>query len=430
MTATRLVAVAAAILLGARLAQAIFGHGASARGHRSVSRRTAPGLPAVNARGTIAARRVAPRAGMTRQTEARGLDMSEHNPQFESVDSAADAEASGSFSGNGTQPDDSAVAVSDAAPESVADAVAVDGETTEAAAAEADAAVEAAAEADSQPVAEGDAQISAEGDVAPTAGPSAPPADDDGSAFLAALAQAMQATAGSERAKIADDTNSRRETHIAAIQARRDAEASRMRELADDDRKTIDAWADAERQHIQLEHERRSQALQRDLEASLATHSSKIDQEIDRVEAAIASYRAEVDLFFTTLEGETDPIAIAQQAGRRPAFPDLAVASASAPDATPAGTSTVGVMDPEASATNAGPWPSWTQTPDATAPAETLVAPDPSAADGSSPEPAVLSAVANGEETGGSIVQSMPVSRPMSWLRRDRESAENANKDK
>jgi hypothetical protein len=42
----------------------------------------------------------------------------------------------------------------------------------------------------------------------------------------------------------------------------------------------------------------------------------------------------------------------------------------------------------------------------------------------------VAASVAGGDEAGGTIVQSMPVSRPMSWLRRDREANEAANKDR
>jgi hypothetical protein len=146
---------------------------------------------------------------------------------------------------------------------------------------------------------------------------------DDDAAFLSELAKAMKTAAGVERGRVAEDTDRRRADHIAAINARRDTEADRIRELAADDRKSIDAWADAERQRIQQEQARRTAALEEDLEKSLAEHRTRIDWEIERVEEAINSYRSEVETFFGSFETETDPVVIAQHAGRRPTFPAL-----------------------------------------------------------------------------------------------------------
>ena len=70
------------------------------------------------------------------------------------------------------------------------------------------------------------------------------------------------------------------------------------------------------------------------------------------MEAAIATYRTEVDAYFEKLEGETDPVAIAQHAGQRPVFPDLDAIGAQEPPAVPdaatqladQGTRMIGVM--------------------------------------------------------------------------------------
>ncbi len=147
--------------------------------------------------------------------------------------------------------------------------------------------------------------------------------DEDGSGFLNQLVRAMQTTAAAEKARVAAEIDRRREAHLAAVEARRLAEATTMLELADTDLKAIDSWAEAERHRIQAERERRATALQADLEASLATHGARIDDEITAVEAAIAAHRVEVDTFFAGLDAETDPIEIARHASQRPAFPAL-----------------------------------------------------------------------------------------------------------
>jgi len=150
----------------------------------------------------------------------------------------------------------------------------------------------------------------------------APPAEER-PAFLDSLARAMQETLTAARTRVAEDVERRRAAHIAAINARRELEASRILELADEDRKAIGTWAAAERLRIQIERERRTQELQSDLESSLAEHRSRIDREIETAEAAIAAHRADIDAYFATLHRQTDPVAIAQHAIRRPAFPAL-----------------------------------------------------------------------------------------------------------
>ncbi len=350
--------------------------------------------------------------------------MSEQPPQVESADALPGSETAGTWSGNGTHPEEAAGAASDAG-------------------------------VDAAPIVEEPTDAPADSTGAP---------DDDGAAFIGELVRSMQATADAERAKVAEGTERRREARIAAIHARRESEANQMRELADEELKAIDGWAEAERQHIQLERERRAQVLHKDLETSLAEHGSKIDREIEAVEAAIATYRAEVDAYFVIFERETDPIAIAQHAGRRPVFPTLetigeGVVAADtgaevSPTAEPLGAaedSVVGVMDPQSVTKVAQWWPARnvvSGSPDRTeAPANVdqadasgeiiepvpvaagPVAADPAAAEAAVADPAAHPAAAD-ESNVDAVLHSMPVSRPMSWLRRDREPGEGANKDK
>ena len=337
------------------------------------------------------------------------------------------ADAASAQSPNGKHHDAAAIAVADpdaAAPaeggETAADAPAADAEVT---------AVEATAESDAPEgaeltTAESDAATEAAAETAAEA--ATPESADDGAAFLAELVRAMQTTAGAERARVGEDTDRRREAHLATIQARRESEAQRMRELADADLAAIDAWAEEERQRIQAEHDRRAAALRDDLEVSLKEHGAQIDREVEAVEGAIATYRGQVDAFFASLDAETDPVAIARHASSRPAFPALDAIGheagqptvAETPDAEGSGEAAVGVMDSTASARLAESWKAWSGQRPA---ASDDTADGAAAADASeSGEPAdATTPVSSSDEAP--VLQSVPISRPMSWLRRDRD---------
>jgi hypothetical protein len=304
---------------------------------------------------------------------------------------------------------------------------------------------------------------------------------DDGAAFLAELARAMQATASEERTRAAAEIDRRREQHLAGIDARRAAEVERMRKLADGDLQAIDAWAEGERQRIERERETRAAALRADLETSLTEHGSRIDREIERVEAAITAHRSEMDAFFTTLDTEADPVAIAQHASRRPVFPTLESIATEAPtasDAAPAfdppQAADVETSDADPAATGAGDatatstagltprgpgvgvmdtsppklaeaWSAWSGIGEATDSTESedegetkavsaddesdATGADPAAAEASGPEAIEVAAVTSSgaRPASGSLLQSTPVSRPMSWLRRG--SHDDSNSD-
>jgi hypothetical protein len=296
-------------------------------------------------------------------------------------------------------------------------------------------------------------------------------APDDGTAFLANLASAMKEAATAERTRVAEDVDRRRETHLAGVETRRESEAGRMRQLADDDRASIQAWVESEQKRINEERDRRTAAVDSDLEASLAEHGAMIDAEKAQVEAAITAHRTELDTYFSTLEGETDPVAIAQQAGRRPAFPDLdaigkdasaatAPPAAAAPAAAPAAQDRmIGVMASSRPTTKLSQaWAAWNAsnpaeagspdtpaaevqaatdvaaTPDVAAAPETA-AEAPAAIDphvnpvdpGPVPEP--VGVVAGGQSTESASAEESPQGNQsqsgssfggMSWLRRDK----------
>jgi hypothetical protein len=273
---------------------------------------------------------------------------------------------------------------------------------------------------------------------------------DEGTDFLAELVQAFQTTAARERARIGEETERRRQALIDQVRGREASEVERIRELAAEDMKAIEAWVAGEKDRIRRERERRTAELNDDLELSLSEHHSKIEVEIQGVESVIATYRADVEAFFEGLDGETDLVMIAQQAARRPAFPTLeslvsavaaraaeaetAVAETSAAglddeDDGPEGgagsaasteatePTLVGVMDPEAAAEPAESWP---------APMENSPEPVPTGSveetgdDGADSQQAaqVTAMIGRSGSDSGSILQSIPVSHPMGWLRR------------
>jgi hypothetical protein len=146
---------------------------------------------------------------------------------------------------------------------------------------------------------------------------------DDGVVFLADLARAMHATAASEQARILEATERRRQLHIGGIHAREAAEADEIRELADEDVKGINTWADNEIKRLKLERERRITARREQLQIRLEEHRAVIAREVEGVEDAIKGYRGEIDRFFGAIESETNPVVIARQAGTQPVFPAL-----------------------------------------------------------------------------------------------------------
>jgi len=214
-----------------------------------------------------------------------------------------------------------------------------------------------------------------------------------------------------------------------------------MRELAGEDMKAIEAWASGETKRIQAERKRRATELQDKLESNLAEHRSKVDQEVDGVETAIATYRADVEAFFAQLEAETDLVLIAQQAARRPTFPSLDgiaqdddteeaflraesqaadVGDLDAGGESDNGRPMVGVMDHQALAEAFESWSAPPATSAEIPPVESADADADADKAGESREEAEPAPAATGQtHNSSSLFQSLPVPRPMSFLRRD-----------
>jgi hypothetical protein len=336
--------------------------------------------------------------------------VSEQWSEFDSQKSNGGSEASGESSANGVAPE-SAIGV--------AEPLGDEPETTDAES------IEPAGETSLSAADAATAEAAARAEAA-AAATAAADSSDEGSEFLAELVRAMQTAAGLERARIGEDIDRRRQQQIDEVQARKASEADRMRELAAEDVQAIEAWVEVETARIQLERERRATAVREDLETSLAEHSVKIDREIETLDRAISIYRAQVEAFFDSLDGETDPILIAQKAASRPVFPafgaaaEVAVAAPiEATEAEPSSAgepSVVGVMDPDAAAE---PVESWAASADTSPQFDPVAALDAVETDGApARDEAEVQAPAVSASVGGpgALLKSVPAKRPMSWL--------------
>jgi hypothetical protein len=290
--------------------------------------------------------------------------------------------------------------------------------------------------------------------------------DDDGAAFLADLAAAMQSTAGAEHVRISEETDRRRQAHLENVRAREAAEAEDLRDAAESDVKSIDAWADGEIKRIQVERERRIVARRDELTSRLDDHRSLIGREVDAIEAAIVAYRGEIEAFFGRLGAETDPVVIAREAGRRPPFPALDVIGPDdAPAAGPIEPATmandddetgnapggIAVADEAASTAEANEPAEAGAEPleaadaplvgvmdrDATdavsepldAEPEPVAATEPGAASGSPGQP-TAAADSMAPRSSAALLSAVPTLRPMgSWFRRDGDAADRSETD-
>jgi hypothetical protein len=291
----------------------------------------------------------------------------------------------------------------------------------------------------------------------------------------------MQAAAGAERIRTAEESERRRTAHLELIRARETSGADELRVVAEGDIKAIDSWADTEIERIQSERERRTVSRRAELSQRLDDHRLLIGREVDAVEAAIAAYRTEVEAYFVQLDAEEDPVAIAKAAGSRPTFPDLdaigpdrapvdmagpatsegaaAGASVEEPPATGDGappatgdSGLIGVMDTDAATSSAelpGEGVEATDQP-VEATADTTEGGDDAATAADVETPTGVEPVAGvevGEESGQSVettaqsnvvaprssaalLRAVPTARPMgSWFRRDGGAAGHSETD-
>jgi hypothetical protein len=145
---------------------------------------------------------------------------------------------------------------------------------------------------------------------------------------MADLSRAMQTAAEASR----DETLARFGTDAKAavdeIRTGSADEAAALRRRADDDVAAVREWSKAEIARIREETDARIVARKAALDGEMDAFAAIIEARIERVNAIVAEFEAEMADFFERLLAEQDPTRIATMAQAMPDPPDLSVVAA------------------------------------------------------------------------------------------------------
>jgi hypothetical protein len=147
------------------------------------------------------------------------------------------------------------------------------------------------------------------------------PASQD---LLGELARAMHGAARAQYERMNAELERRRAEQVEAIASRAATDVERLKASSESDISSIDSWAKAETERIELERIRRIDARREQLQGQLSRQDTIREREVTAVEAAIKTHRTEIDRFFGRMEREHDPEKIAQVASTMPGIPPLA----------------------------------------------------------------------------------------------------------
>ena len=139
--------------------------------------------------------------------------------------------------------------------------------------------------------------------------------------FMADLSKAMQAAAEAARTDALERLGAEAKGHIESIHADSATEATELRKRADDDVAAVREWSKAEIARIREETDERITHRKEALEREIDEHAAAIEARIGRVQARIASYEAEMAVFFERLLAEDDPTHFAAMAENLPEPP-------------------------------------------------------------------------------------------------------------
>ncbi len=169
--------------------------------------------------------------------------------------------------------------------------------------------------------------------------------------FMADLSRAMQTAAESSR----DETMTRfaAEAKVAVEEIRTGSadEAAALRRRADDDVAAVREWSKAEIARIREETDARIVARKSALDGEMDAFAAIVEARVERVNATVTEFEAEMSDFFERLLAEQDPTRIATMAQAMPDPPDLAAIAATVTEAAPRPVPTPEPqsMEPEAS---------------------------------------------------------------------------------
>lgn len=139
--------------------------------------------------------------------------------------------------------------------------------------------------------------------------------------FMADLSKAMQAAAETAREETLARFGAEAKAHIEGIQASTSTEATDLRKKADDDVAAIREWSKGEIARIREETDQRVTARKTTLEREIEEYNETIEWRIQRVQARVDAFEAEMAAFFERLLAEDDPTRFAAMAESLPEPP-------------------------------------------------------------------------------------------------------------
>lgn len=203
----------------------------------------------------------------------------------------------------------------------MSEAASTDAEATQAG----DPGVEATAETHDSAAAE--ASEGADAAEATLAGPETSPlrSGSDGgrrpNTFLADLNRAMHTAAESARSTTVSHYQADAKAFIEQIHGSSATDVNEFRKQADDDIGGIRDWSKAEIARIREETEQRIVARKAQLEEDLEVHAGYLERQIERVQARVAGFEAQMSEFFEELLAVEDPTRFASMAQNLPEPP-------------------------------------------------------------------------------------------------------------
>ena len=164
----------------------------------------------------------------------------------------------------------------------------------------------------------------AEAAIPDTVAPDEPATAGDGEPdYLAELAIAMRGVAGQQRERLSARAAEDASAQIDEARSKGADDAAALRQVADEDVASIEAWADAEVERLRGEAADRIATRRSELDAAIERNDAIVEDEVGAVERALTDYDASLTSFMAELEGVTDPSALADRASLLPARPDL-----------------------------------------------------------------------------------------------------------
>jgi len=153
--------------------------------------------------------------------------------------------------------------------------------------------------------------------------------------FMADLSRAMQTAAEASR----DETMARfggdAKVAVEEIRTSSAEEAAGLRRRADDDVAAVREWSKTEIARIREETDSRIVARKAALDGEMDAFAAIIEARVERVNATVTEYEAEMADFFERLLAEQDPTRIATMAQAMPDPPDLSSIAATVTEAAP-----------------------------------------------------------------------------------------------